>query len=167
MIAALYIRISRDKQELVNQKAELLEYCDKKGYSVSPNNIYSDIVTGDREKRPGFDHMFLDAHKRKFDLLIFWALDRFSRAGTPHTIRKLTELDNLNVQWHSFTEPNISTMGEFRHIAIAFLSTFAKLEKKRISDRTKAGLKASKKRHLVGKRGKDKKPRKRRGYFKE
>ena len=40
------------------------------------------------------------------------------------------------------------------------MSTLAKIEREKISQRTKAGLAASKKKHLIGKRGKDKKKRK-------
>ena len=99
---------------------------------------------------------------RKFDLVLFWALDRFSRSGTLYTLQKLKELENLGIKWESYTEPYFSSIGEFKDVVLSIMSTLAKMEREKISQRTKAGLELSKKRHLIGKRGIDKKQRRKR-----
>lgn len=53
-------------------------------------------------------------------------------------------------------------MGQFKDVVLAVISTVAKIEREKISERTKAGLKGK---LNVGKRGKDKKPRNRAGYY--
>ena len=160
MKAAIYVRVSTTKQEGRNQELQLIEYCKIKNYSIE--SIYSDIISGKENSRPAFDSLFKDARMRKFDLVLFWALDRFSRSGTLYTLQKLKELENLGIKWESYTEPYFSSIGEFKDVVLSIMSTLAKMEREKISQRTKAGLQASKKRHLVGKRGVDKKQRRKR-----
>lgn len=158
MKAVLYVRVSTTKQEADNQLLQLRAYCEKQGYNII--HEFVDVISGKETSRPQFDRMFVSAHKRLFDCVIFWDFSRFSRAGTYHTLMKLKELENCGVKWHSYQEPYMSSMGEFRDVIISLLSTVAKAEREKISERTKAGLERSKKKHLVGKRGRDKKPRK-------
>jgi DNA invertase Pin-like site-specific DNA recombinase len=160
MDVAIYIRVSTTKQEADNQLSQLKEFCIHKNWNVT--KIYQDIISGTKESRPEWDAMFLDAHKGMFDLVLFWALDRFSRSGTLYTLQKLKELENAHVQWHSYQEPYFSSIGDFKDVVVSIMATLAKIEKQRISERTKAGLAKAKN---VGKRGKDKKPRNRKGYF--
>ncbi len=104
--------------------------------------------------------MFRDAHKRLFDLVLFWDLSRFSRSGTLFTLQKLKELENLNIEWESYQEPYFKSIGQFKDVILSVISTVAKIEREKISERTKAGLQRSKNKHLIGKRGRDKRPRK-------
>ncbi len=158
---ALYARVSTTKQEALNQLIQLREYVIKCGWDVYRE--YVDIISGKEESRPSFNQMFLDAHKKRFDVLLFWSIDRFSRSGTLYTLQKLKELSNLGIKWHSFQEPYFSSVGEFSDVIISIMATLAKIERQKISERTKAGLKHAKN---VGKRGKDKKKRVRR-YFRK
>jgi DNA invertase Pin-like site-specific DNA recombinase len=152
---AIYIRVSTKTQEGKNQELALTEYCKKQGNEVY--KVYSDIISGKETSRPAFDMLFEDAHKRLFDLVLFWDLSRFSRSGTLFTLQKLKELTNLGIKWHSYQESYFSSLGDFGDVIISIMSTLAKIEREKISERTKAGLKLAKN---VGKRGKDKKPRK-------
>ena len=159
MKTVLYLRISTDKQELKNQEVQLREYCEKKGYKVI--HVYSDVISGKEKSRPQFDKMFRDAQKRLFELVLFWDISRFSRAGTLYTLQKLKQLENLGVSWESFQEPYFNSIGEFKDVVLSIMSTLAKIEREKISARTKAGLYIDGKlKEGVGKRGKDKKPRK-------
>ena len=79
--------------------------------------------------------------KRRFDCVLFWALDRFSREGMAQTIAHLQCLMSYGVAFHSYTEPHLATDNELvRNILLALLSSLAKLEAQKISDRTKAGM---------------------------
>jgi len=137
--AAVYVRVSTTKQEADNQLIQLREYCDKQNYEIFRE--YKDIISGKEESRPEWNQLFEDARKLKFDIVVFWALDRFSRSGTLFTLQKLRELSNLKIKWHSYQEPFISSTGEFGDVVIAIFATVAKIERDRISKRTKAGLK--------------------------
>jgi DNA invertase Pin-like site-specific DNA recombinase len=85
--------------------------------------------------------MFRDAECRRFNLLRFWALDRFSRKGIRKTIGYLQRLDHLGVRFKSRTEPYLNTDNELiAHIVLGVTSHYCQLEAQRTSDRTKAGL---------------------------
>lgn len=154
---AIYVRVSTDKQDALNQLVDLKKYADKEDWAIF--NEYVDIISGARDIRPGFDLMFLHAHQHKFDIVLFWALDRFSRAGALYTLQKLNELENCGVNWVSYTEQYFNSAGQFKDVVISIMGTLAKIERQKISERTKAGLRLA---QNVGKRGKDIKPRKRR-----
>lgn len=160
MKVAIYVRVSTNKQEVENQLKQLKPYCKKCDYEIY--NVYVDVISGKETSRPDYDRMFRDARDRRFNLVLFWALDRFSRAGTLYTLQRLRELENLHIDWESYTEPYFKSLGDFRDVVLSIMATLAKMEREKISQRTKAGLEASKKKHLIGKRGRDKRPRRRR-----
>jgi len=161
MNAAIYVRVSTDKQDAENQARPLIDYCLKSNIEVY--KAYADVISGKEISRPAYDELFHDAHKKLFDLVIFWDLSRFSRAGTLHTLQRLHELDLLGIGWKSYQEPYLDSVGQFKDVVISIFATVAKLEREKISERTKAGLRGK---INVGKRGKDKKPRKKGGYYK-
>jgi DNA invertase Pin-like site-specific DNA recombinase len=75
------------------------------------------------------------------DLVLFWALDRFSREGMTQTILHLQRLNSYGVSFHSYTEAHLATDNELvRNILLALLSSLAKVEAQKISDRTKAEM---------------------------
>ena len=158
MKVAIYIRVSTAKQEVDNQALQLREYCKKNNYEIYKE--YVDVISGKETSRAGYDLMFEEAHKRLFDLVLFWDLSRFSRAGTLFTLQKLKELENLGIDWESYQEPYFKSIGDFKDVVLSIMATLAKIEREKISERTKAGLARTKNKHLIGKRGKDKNRRK-------
>lgn len=81
MTAAIYARVStRDKgQTNDNQLLELRAFAGRLGYAVYQE--YCDQESGGTAERPAFQRLFADAHQRRFDVVLFWSLDRFSREG--------------------------------------------------------------------------------------
>jgi len=138
MKTAIYVRVSTDKQEVDNQLLQLREYCKKQDFEIIRE--YSEVVSGAKTSRPQFDLMFKEAHKKVFELVLFWDLSRFSRSGTLFTLQKLQELDNLSIKWHSYQEAYFSSLGQFKDVVIGIMATLAKIERDKISERTKAGL---------------------------
>ena len=138
MKICLYCRVSTNKQELANQQLALRLFAAKQEWEVVKE--YKEVVSGAKESRPAFDAMMHDASKRLFDLVLFWDLCRFSRSGTLYTLQKLRQLENYKVGWHSYQESFISTTGPFKDVVLAIFSTMAKMERDKISERTKAGL---------------------------
>ena len=140
---AIYVRVSTDKQEVENQEQQLIPFCEKSRWELY--KIYRDVISGKEENRPGFDRMFKDARKKLFDVVLFWDMSRFSRAGMEFTILKLRELRNLGILWHSYQEPFLSTADPFtRDIILAVFTSVAKMEREKLSQRTKAGLQRAK-----------------------
>ncbi len=97
-------------------------------------------MTGTKAERTAFLKMFEDARLKHFDMVLFWALDRFSREGTLKTLEYLQRLDSYGVAWKSFTEQYLDSTGMFRDAVIAILATIAKQEHARLSERVVAGL---------------------------
>ena len=140
---ALYARVSTDDrgQEPENQLMQLRAWCAAAGHQIFGE--YVDHVSGGKSasKRPRFAAMMEDAHRRRFDLVLVWALDRLSREGMVPTIGHLERLASYGVAFHSYSEPMLSTDNELvRDIVLAVMASLAKVERQKISDRTKAGL---------------------------
>jgi DNA invertase Pin-like site-specific DNA recombinase len=139
MKIGIYARVSTGKQENANQLDQLREFATKQRWEIAIE--YVDTVTGSGKlKRPQFDRMMLDASQKKFDLLLFWKLDRLSREGVRKTLEYLTRLDNWGVSWRSYQEPYFDSCGQFRDVVISIAATLARQERINISDRTRAGL---------------------------
>lgn len=143
MRVAIYARVSLDdgRQDAENQLAQLRAWCAAAGHVIVAE--YIDYVSGSKgaDKRRQFATMLDGAHRRQFDLLLVWALDRLSREGMVPTIGHLQRLAAAGVTFHSYTEPLLSTDNEMvRDIVLAVMSSMAKMERQKISDRTKAGL---------------------------
>jgi DNA invertase Pin-like site-specific DNA recombinase len=84
--------------------------------------------------------MFSDARARKFDLLLFWSLDRLSREGVSATLGHLERLTTAGVEWRSYTEEYLDSTGLFRDAVIAILAVIAKQERVRRSERAAAAI---------------------------
>jgi DNA invertase Pin-like site-specific DNA recombinase len=62
--------------------------------------------------------MFQDASQRRFDVLLFWTLDRLSRDGVLETLQHLQRLTSYGIAWRSFTEQYLDSTGIFREAVI-------------------------------------------------
>jgi DNA invertase Pin-like site-specific DNA recombinase len=152
MRVAIYARVSTlDKgQDPENQLRELRAWCANSGHTITREYVEAETGRKGADKRKRFAALFEDAAKRKFDLVLFWALDRFSREGMAQTIGHLQRLNSYGVSFHSYTEPHLATDNELvRNILLALLSSLAKLEAQKISDRTKAGMARAKAKGVI------------------
>jgi DNA invertase Pin-like site-specific DNA recombinase len=140
MRIAIYARVStKDKgQDTENQAIQLREFAAKQGWTVTDE--YIDRESGAKSDRTEFQRMFLDGSRRRFDLLLFWSLDRLSREGVLETLQHLNRLTSYGVAYRSFTEQYFDSCGVFKDVVIAVLAAIAKQERVRLSERTKAGL---------------------------
>lgn len=140
MRCVIYSRVSTEEQTTDNQLRQLREYADRQGWNIIEE--IQDVASGGKsaEERQGLKKVFVIARQRKFDVLLFWSLDRFSREGSRKTLEYLTKLDDYRVKWHSYTEEYISSLGIFADAIISLMACLAKQERIRISERTKAGL---------------------------
>jgi DNA invertase Pin-like site-specific DNA recombinase len=72
-------------------------------------------------------------------VLVFWALDRFSREGVTETLNYLQRLTSFGVEWRSHTEQYLDSCGPFREAVLAILAAIAKQERVRLRERVLAG----------------------------
>lgn len=148
MKVAIYSRVSKETSDNTNQLLVLRDYCKKMNYTVY--NEYVDVISGAKEHRPQFQKMMTDASQRKFDMVLFFALDRLTREGTRKTIQYLQMLDDYGVCYKSYSEQYIDSSGIFKDVIIALLSTLAKQERIRTSERVKVALAKSRAMGRVG-----------------
>jgi len=146
MRIAIYARVSTDDkgQDPENQLRQLRQWCATAGHEIAHEYIDRESGRKGTKNRKQFAALFEDAHKRKFDCVLFWALDRFTREGMAPTIMHLQRLASYGVGFHSYTEPHLATDNELvRNILLALLAllaSLAKVEAQKISERTQAGM---------------------------
>lgn len=146
MKVALYARVSKDEadsdgrfQDPENQLIPMREYCKLMDWTISAEFI--DRAGGGNSNRPEFQAMLGRMRQRHFDLILVWALDRFSREGMVNTLSYIKQLKQYKTGLKSLQESWLDTSQEGTgELLIAIFAWVANYEKKRISDRTKAAL---------------------------
>ena len=146
MKVAIYARVSKDEassdgsiQNPDNQLVPLRKYCDAMGWEISKEFV--DFASGGDSNRPQFQAMLAEVRQRHIDLILVWALDRFSREGMTNTLSYInqlktykTALKSYQESWLDTTQPGISDL------LLGIFAWVAQEEKRKISERTKAGL---------------------------
>jgi DNA invertase Pin-like site-specific DNA recombinase len=138
--AAIYVRVSTDKQTIENQFRELHQIAERRGWEVVRE--YRDAgISGakGREARPGLDEMLNDAQRRRFDIVMAWAIDRLGRSlldllGTIQTLEQCGADLYLDQQALDTTTPAGRLMFQVT-------GAFAEFERSMIKQRINAELK--------------------------
>jgi DNA invertase Pin-like site-specific DNA recombinase len=138
--AAIYVRVSTDKQTVENQVAALRQIAERRSWEVVEQ--YSDAgISGSkgRDGRPGLDQMLKDASRRKFDVIMAWAIDRLGRSlidllGTIQT------LEACGVDLY-LDQQSIDTTTPAGKLMFQVCGAFAEFERSMIQQRVRAGLK--------------------------
>lgn len=140
MRIAIYVRISTngEKQDLENQLQPLKEWAARLG-DPSPL-IFSDEASGSKADRIGLNQALEGAHKRTYDTLLVWALDRLSREGIARMAGYLERLRASGVRVLSHQESWLDTAGPVSDLLIAIFGWVAQQERARLRERTLAGL---------------------------
>jgi DNA invertase Pin-like site-specific DNA recombinase len=147
MKIALYARVSLDEtdrenrrfQDPENQLVTLRDFAQAMKYEIAEE--YIDRMSGANPARPEFRRMLQDASMRRFQGIIVWKLDRFSREGIINTMAYIKQLKERGIWLKSLTEGWLDTSQEgITDIVLAIMSWAAAEERKKISERTKAGI---------------------------
>lgn len=147
MKVVLYARVSLDEgnkdsrqfQDPENQLIQLRDYCKAMNWEILEE--YVDKMSGANPARPRFRQMMNDAMLRKFSGIVIWKLDRFSREGVIPTLSYIKQLKERGIWLKSMTESWLDTSQEgITEIIMAIMSWVASEERKKISERTKAGI---------------------------
>lgn len=148
MRVALYTRVSTEDQaregySLEVQSEYLSNFAKRENwqvYSAEGNSkaYEDDGYSGYSLDRPAFEALMNDARKKKFDLILVYKLDRFSRR-LKDILNILDELDTLGIQFKSATEPYDTTTSAGK-LMIQQLGSFAEFERNRITERVVPGM---------------------------
>ncbi len=166
MKVAIYLRVSTLEQATENQLPVLQKWVVARGCELV--ETYSENESAWKSGRQHeLARLKADAARHKFDIVLVWALDRLSREGAAAILNLVNTLKAYGVKVISYNEAWTEAPGEIGEILYAIAGWVARMESQRRSERTKAGIeRARRDGKPIGKRGKDKSPRKRSGYLK-
>src|ERR1700730_6874996 len=134
--AAIYVRVSTAEQETDLQKHELQEYCERRGWSCV---VYRDKgQSGAKNDRPALTAMMNDLRKRKFDVLVVWALYRLARS-LKQLLNIAEECRAVGVDLVSLKQ-NVDTTLPAGRLTFQVLGAVAEFEREMLRDRVKAGM---------------------------
>ena len=160
MKIAIYARVSKGSEQDVEKQVELCKrYAHIGEHEIT--GIYKDEISGATTSRPAFNKMLEDMRHYKFQAIMVTKLDRIGRSLS-HLLSLFDEFKKKGIHFMAVTQ-NIDTSTSAGRLQLQIMGAFAEFERNIISERTKEGLQRA---TGVGKRGKDKKPRKRRGVLK-
>jgi DNA invertase Pin-like site-specific DNA recombinase len=155
---AIYVRVSKGDQDPEHQIKACKTYAFNQNYNV--HKIYIDETSGAKSSRPSLNQMMFDMRNGLFNCVIVWKLDRLGRS-LQHLLHVVDEFEKRNIDFIC-TSQNFDTSTSHGKLVFRIIGAMAEFERELISERTKEGLKHA---ENVGKRGKDKRPRKKGGYY--
>jgi len=134
---ALYARVSTlNGQDPEMQLSELREYTARRGWTVSGE--YVDHVSGSKESRPELNRLTVDAHRRVFDAVLVWKIDRYGRS-LKHLVNALADLNAYGVAFVSFRD-NLDLSTPSGRLMFQIIGAMAEFERSLIQERVRAGL---------------------------
>jgi len=134
--AAIYVRCSTAEQETDMQETELLEYCEKRGWSCV---VYRDKgQSGAKNERPALNAMLNDLRRRKCDVVVIWALDRLARS-LKQLLGIAEECRLLGVDLVSLKQ-SVDTTGPAGRLVFQILGAMGEFERELLRERVKSGM---------------------------
>jgi len=165
MKTVIYARVSSNEQFTDNQLPVLEAFAHQRG-----SDVIARYIENESAWKAGHQHelkrLLNDCRngRRKFDVVLVWALDRLSREGAAAILNLVNTFKIYGVKVINYQEPWTETPGEIGEILYAIAGWVARMESQRRSERTRAGmarLKAQGKRLGRPPGSKDKRKRKR------
>lgn len=141
-MVAIYIRVSTEDQakegySLEVQREYLEAFAKRVGLEIF--RVYQDDgISGYSTERPALKELLKDAKGKKFDLVLVYKIDRFSR-NLKDLLNLVDELLSSGVGFKSATEPFDTTTSAGKLI-FQQLGSFAEFERNRIAERVFPGM---------------------------
>ena len=137
--AALYVRVSTDKQTVENQIAALSKVAEARGWEIV--ETFSDAgISGakGRKDRPGLDAMLKQAQRGRFDVVMAWAIDRLGRSLVD-LLQTIEGLKACGVDLY-LDQQSIDTTTPAGKLMLQMCGAFAEFERSMLQARIAAGL---------------------------
>jgi DNA invertase Pin-like site-specific DNA recombinase len=100
--------------------------------------LYRDQQSGAKANRPALDTLMVDLRKRRFDVLVVWALDRLARS-LKQLLAISEECRALGVDLVSLRQ-NIDTTLPAGRLTFQILGAVAEFERELLRERVRAGM---------------------------
>ncbi len=140
MRVAIYYRVSTADQSPQAQVRELRTYAERRRFKYIEE--YVEATSGAAKSRPEFDRLMASVRRRKVDLVLVWAFDRFARS-TRQLVEALEEFGELGVDFVSYTQ-QIDTTTPAGKLTFSVLAAIAEFERELIRERVRAGMASAK-----------------------
>jgi len=95
-------------------------------------------VSGSKESRPELNRLMVDAHRRQFDIVLVWKIDRFGRS-LKHLVNTLGDLDTYGVAFASLKD-NLDLSTPSGRLMFQIIGAMAEFELSLCRERVRAGL---------------------------
>lgn len=140
---AIYIRVSTLDQaqkgySLEAQERTLRKWCKERDYIIY--DLYADkgISGKDIKHRPEMGRLLADAKSGQFDIVLFWALSRFTRS-VADLYSTMELFQRLDISMVSYTEA-FDTSTPMGRAMIGIVGVFAQLERELTGERVQAAM---------------------------
>lgn len=135
---ALYARVSTlNGQDPEMQLTELREYAVRRGWTIHGEYV-DQGVSGSKESRPELNRLTAEAHRRAFDAVLVWKIDRYGRS-LKHLVNALADLAAYGVAFVSFRD-NLDLSTPSGRLMFQIIGAMAEFERSLIQERVRAGL---------------------------
>jgi len=143
MRTAIYARVSTTNhgQDASLQTSEMQQFVEARGWQLADQYV-DQGVSGAKDSRPELNRLMADAHKRKFDVVLVWKLDRFGRS-LRHLVNALAEFESLGIAFVSLSD-NLDLSTASGRLMFNIIGAMAEFERELIRERVKAGMKNAK-----------------------
>lgn len=149
---AIYARVStvNNGQDPALQTRELREYCERREWHIAGEYVDAG-VSGAKDSRPELNRLMSDAHRRRFDTILVWKLDRFGRS-LRHLVNALADFEARGIAFVSLRD-NLDLSTPSGRLMFQIIGAMAEFERALIAERVKAGMRnARAKGHHIGRR---------------
>jgi DNA invertase Pin-like site-specific DNA recombinase len=123
------------------QLSELREYAARRGWLISGEYVDQGI-SGSKESRPELNRLTRDAHRRVFDAILVWKIDRYGRS-LKHLVNSLADLAAYGVAFISYRD-NLDLSTPSGRLMFQIIGAMAEFERSLIQERVRAGLRNAK-----------------------
>jgi len=168
--AAIWLRVSTDRQHEENQLPDIERFCEHHGYQIVKRYVMSDVSAFKGEHRDALKDMLDAAWRGEFQVVVVWAADRICREGIEELLKLIRQLRERHAALVSVQEPWLNGNDATTELLAAIAAWVAQQESQRRSERIKAGLarRRAEGKTVGGRKpgARDRKPRKRDGYAK-
>lgn len=143
--AALYARVSTDKQSTENQLRELHQAAERQGWEVVGEFVDTGISGAKgRKDRPQLDALLKGVARRDFDVVASWSVDRLGRSLID-LVSLLQELHATGVDLY-LHQQGVNTTTPAGRALFGMMGVFAEFERGMIQERVKSGMARAKER---------------------
>lgn len=140
---AIYIRVStldqaREGYSLEAQENTLRKWCVDHHYDVY--DLYADrgISGKSMVNRPELGRLIRDSYDKRFDIVVFWALSRFTRSVSD-LYSTMQKFNDNNIEMVSYTE-SFDTSSPTGRAMVGIIGVFAQLERELTGERVQAAM---------------------------